>query len=308
MSARRRAGVIVLVAGAILLILFGFFLTGRFPQEPLRRALESRLQQGLGAGSSVGSVRLVPGRLQIEMRDLVLVGPTYKLVAPRVFVVAKMDFLLGRSLSFRVVQAESARLTLRPSPTAQPKKPLLAQPLMIDTLELTGATIVYEGTEDIGRVVVRGVDARGSIGHGALEIALEGGSWTRGTPLDFQQGHGLLRVSSDLDITIDSLDMRTARSRLHTTGRLGVLGMLAPDLQVDATLDLREAAHFRAQPAMSGTVDVKGRLKYTDRFALDAYVQGQGLRVDKWAIDRVAGSVKHGVEGAERTRLDLQAG
>ena len=109
---------VVLAACAILLILTGLFLTGRFPQEPLRRAIESRLQAGLGAGSSVGSVRIVPGRLQIELRDLVLVGPTYTLTVPRAFVVAKMDFILGRSLAFRVVQAESPHLTLRPSPTA----------------------------------------------------------------------------------------------------------------------------------------------------------------------------------------------
>lgn len=309
LSGRRRAGVIVLVAGAILLVLLGLFLTGRFPQEPLRRALESRLRQGLGAGSSIGSVHIVPGRLQVELRDVVLVGPTYRLVAPRLFLVAKMDFLLGRSLAFRVVQADAPHLTLTPSPTAQPKKPLLAQPLVIDMLELSDAVIEYEGTGDVGELVLRGVDARGSIGHGTLEIALDGGAWTRAAdPLGLRDGHGILRVSSNLDITIDALDMRTARSRVHTSGRLGVLGMLAPDLQLDATLDLREAAHFRPEPRMSGTVAVKGRLKYSDRVTLDAHVQGQALRVDRWAIDRVSGSVKHGVEGADRTRVDLVAG
>src|SRR4029450_4603085 len=104
------------MACAIVLILIGLFLTGRFPQEPLRRAIESRLRAGLGAGSSVGSVRIVPGPRHSELRDRGVVRPTYKLVMPRAFVVAKMDFVLGRSLAFRVVQAESPHLTLRPSP------------------------------------------------------------------------------------------------------------------------------------------------------------------------------------------------
>jgi hypothetical protein len=68
------------------------FLTGRFPQEPLR-APSSAAAAGLGAGSSVESVRIVPGRLQIELRDLVLVGEAYELVVPRAFVVARMDFV-----------------------------------------------------------------------------------------------------------------------------------------------------------------------------------------------------------------------
>ena len=184
MSGRRRVGVTLLVACAIFFILVGLFLTGRFPQEPLRRAIESRLQRGLGAGSSVGSVRIVPGRLQFELRDLVLVGPTYKLVLPRAFVVAKLDFVLGRSLAFRVVQAESPHLTLRPSPTAQPEKPLLSQPLVIDHIEMTGGVIEYEGTADVGELALRGVDARGSVGHGTLELALDGGTLRRGAPLE----------------------------------------------------------------------------------------------------------------------------
>jgi translocation and assembly module TamA len=307
LNGRRRAGVIVLVACAILIILIGLFLTGRFPQEPLRRAIESRLQQGLGAGSSVGSVRIVPGRLQIELRDLVIVGPTYKLVLPRAYVVAKMDFVLGRSLAFRVVQAESPHLVLRPSPTASPKKPLLSQPLIIDRIEMTDGVIEYEGTEDVGELVLRGVDARGSIGLGTLEIALDGGTWRRGAPLELGPGHGLLRVSSDLDITIDALDTRTARSTLHTSGRLGVLGMLAPDLQIDARLDLRDAEPFQPGHDLAGTLNVKGRLKYTDRFVLDAEVDGQRLRFDGRGVDRVTGSVKHGVSGSDRTQLDLRA-
>ena len=127
MSKKRRLAVVVLV---LALAVGGLVLAGRFPQEPLRRMIEARLRQSIGANSSLGSVRIVPGRLQIELHDLVLEGPNFKLVAPRAYAVATMDFVLGRSLSLRELDADSPRLTLRPADQSKPKQPLLNQPLI----------------------------------------------------------------------------------------------------------------------------------------------------------------------------------
>ena len=295
------------MTGVVLLALFGLFLTGRFPQEPLRKALESRLRQGLGPGSSVGQVRIVPGRLQLEVRDLVLVGPNYRLVVPRAFVVARLAFLRGTSLSFRIVQAERPHLTLRPATGTRPKQPLLKQPLLIEYLELTDGTVVYDGGPGVGEVELRGVDARGSIGNGTLEVALDGGTLRRGTPLELRTGHGLLRVSSELDVTIDALQLATARSQVKLSGRLGVLGMLEPDVQVDADVNLADAEGFVPEHDLAGAVSVKGRVKHGESLSADLAVSGRHLRLDGWPVERVQGNVKHGVDGADRTALDLEA-
>lgn len=307
MRERRRAAVIIFLAGVVLLVAVGLFLTGNFPQEPLRQTIESRLRQGLGAGSSLGSVRIVPGRLQMELRDLVLVGETYRLVVPRAFVHAKLDFLLGNGLLFNVVQAESPHLTIRPSDTPSARKPLLRQLLIIDSVELVNGTVVYEGGQAMGDLELRGVDARGKIGLGTLEVSVKDGTWRRDRALDLESMHALLRISSRLDVTIDASNLSTPHSHLNVAGRLGILGMLEPDVQVDGHVDLREAAILRTVPEMQGVVSVRGRVKDAGRVVADAFLEGSGLKVAGWPLDQVQASLKHGHRAAGRTDLEAKA-
>ena len=96
---RRRA--ILYIALGILVAAFGLLVLGWFPQEPLRRLLETRLQQGLGPESSVRQLHVVPGRLRTEVVDLVIEGPSYRLEVPKARVVFSPGFFWGRSLSFR---------------------------------------------------------------------------------------------------------------------------------------------------------------------------------------------------------------
>src|SRR4029450_5442772 len=100
----------------VLVAVLGLLALGWFPQEPLRRLLETRLQEGLGPQSSVRRLHIVPGRLRTEVTDLVIEGPASRLEVPRARVVFSPGFFLGRSLSFREIEMESPRLTLRPSP------------------------------------------------------------------------------------------------------------------------------------------------------------------------------------------------
>jgi outer membrane protein insertion porin family len=304
LSRKKRLAVVVLV---LALAMGGLLLAGRFPQEPLRRMIEARLRQSIGAESSLGSVHIVPGRLQIELHDLVLAGPNFRLEAPRAYAVATLDFVLGRSLALRELDAESPRLTLRPADETKAKQPLLTKALTIDRLELRGGTIVYEAGPETGTVELRGVDARGSIGQGTLELAVHDGTWRRPHPLELRSAHATLRVSSALDVTIDVLEAGTARSQLHGSGRLGILGMMEPDLQLDAQVDLAEARSFRAEPRLAGVVSVKGRVKQTDHAVLDAFVEGEHLNLAGWPVEHTSGNVKYGVTGAGESQADLQA-
>src|SRR6185369_4154496 len=110
-----------------------------------------------------------------------------------------------------------------------------------------------------------------------------------------------------LDVTIDGLEAGTAHSQLHGSGRLGILGMMEPDLQVDAQVDLAEARSFREDPRLAGTVSVKGRVKQTDHAILDAFVEGTHLDLAGWPVEHASGNVKYGVSGAGESQADLQA-
>ena len=76
---------------APLVILVVLILLGYLPQDVLRKYVEKRLQSGLGAGSSIGKMHTVPGRLSTDIEDLVIQGPTYRLSVPK----ARVDALRG---------------------------------------------------------------------------------------------------------------------------------------------------------------------------------------------------------------------
>jgi hypothetical protein len=105
----RRRAIAYVVLGLAIAVL-GFLALGWFPQEPLRRLLETRLQQGLGPQSRVRRLHVVPGKLRTEVVDLVIEGPAYRLEVPRARVVFSPGFFLGRALSFRDIEMEGPRL------------------------------------------------------------------------------------------------------------------------------------------------------------------------------------------------------
>ena len=104
----RRRAIFYIVLG-LLVAALGLLVLGWFPQEPLRRLLETRLQEGLGPGSGVRRLHVVPGRLRTEVVDLVIEGPAYRLEVPKARVVFSPGFFWGRSLSFQEIEMESPR-------------------------------------------------------------------------------------------------------------------------------------------------------------------------------------------------------
>ena len=104
---------VLLAVIVVVLVLLGFL-----PQDLLRRFVEKRLQSGLGAGSSIGRMHTVPGRLSTDVEDLVIQGPTYRLTVPKARVVLEPGFLFGKALSFLSVVLDSPRLEITPAQTS----------------------------------------------------------------------------------------------------------------------------------------------------------------------------------------------
>src|SRR3954463_16689295 len=124
----RRGRILILVALAVIVLLV-LVLLGFLPQDILRRYVEKRLQTSLGAGSSIGRMHTVPGKLRTDIENLVIQGPTYRLTVPRAHIVLTAGFLFGKGLVFDTIELESPRFEITPGGAETSPQDLLKQEL-----------------------------------------------------------------------------------------------------------------------------------------------------------------------------------
>jgi outer membrane protein assembly factor BamA/autotransporter translocation and assembly factor TamB len=300
-----RRGRIFLLLVVLAIVLVVLVLIGFLPQDILRRYVEKRLQAGLGAGSSIGRMNTVPGRLSTDVEDLVIQGPTYRLVVPKAQVVLEPGFLFGKALSFVSVVLDSPRLEITPATTGDSSA--VNQAFIIRHLTVTNATVIYHLGPN-NQLTLSGVSMRGAVGEGALEVAATGGSWQRDTTVALGPVSGRLRVSSRLDIGIDTLQGDVLHSHVQVSGSLGRIGALNPDLRLQARIDLRDLKAFGLDADVSGRVTASGKLTgLGESLVLDTKIQGGTLKISSWPIDRIDAHLVHkgGFDG--RTDVTLEA-
>jgi outer membrane protein assembly factor BamA/autotransporter translocation and assembly factor TamB len=300
-----RRGRIFLLLIPLAIVLVVLVLLGFLPQDILRRYVEKRLQTGLGAGSSIGRMHTVPGRLSTDVEDIVIQGPTYRLTVPKARVVLEPGFLFGKALSFLSVVLESPRLEITPATTGD--SAAVNQTFVIRQLTVTDATIVYHlGPQN--QLTLTGVSMRGAVGEGALDVAAKGGTWQRDTTVALGPVTGRLHVSSRLDIGIDTLQADVLHSHVQVSGPLGRIGALNPDLRLQARIDLRDLSAFGIGAEMSGRITAQGKLSgLGESLTLDTKIQGGTLKISNWPIDRIDAHLVHkgGFDG--RTNVTLEA-
>jgi outer membrane protein assembly factor BamA/autotransporter translocation and assembly factor TamB len=294
----RRAAVL---GGIVAAAALGAAALGWFPQAPLRRLLESKLQELVGPGSRVGAVRVVPGRLSAEIRGLVLDGPTYRLQADRVTVALSRRTLLREGLFVDRLEMEGGTILLRTPASPQPPSAPPSGPIVIRGIRIANATVRYESS-DVGAVVLRQVDVGGSLGDGALEATAAGGLWQRPQPVALGPLHARLRLSPRLEVQLESLEGGLERSRLRVAGGLGRVGDVRPDLTFTLRADLAEVQDLAGIAPASGIVEGEGRIRGSaDALVLDADIQGQRLQAAGWPLERLAAAVKHDVAAGVST-------
>ena len=303
MTRRRRVAAILALLAVVLIVLV---LLGFLPQDILRRYVEKRLQTGLGAGSSIGQMHTVPGRLKTEIEDLVIQGPTYRLTVPKARVILAPGFLFGKGLSFLSVELDSPRLEITPATTGDSSA--VNQEFVVQQLTVTNATVVYHLGPN-NQLTLTGVSMKGAVGEGALDIAAKGGSWQRDTTVALGPITGRLRVSSRLDIAIETLQADVLHSHVQVAGTLGRIGALNPDLRLQARIDLRDLSALGVSADVSGRVTAAGRLTGTgEAMSLDAKIEGGQLKISSWPIDRLDAHLVHkGSLETGRTDLSLEA-
>jgi outer membrane protein assembly factor BamA/autotransporter translocation and assembly factor TamB len=302
MARRGRIFVLLVLLAVVLVVLV---LLGFLPQDFLRRFVEKRLQTGLGAGSSIGHMHTVPGRLSTDVEDVVIQGPTYRLTVPKAKIVLEPGFLFGKGLSFLSVVLDSPRLEITPATTSD--SAAVNQSVIIRQLAVTNATVVYHlGPQN--QLTLTGVSMRGAIGDGTLDVAAKGGTWQRDTTVALGPVTGRLRVSSRLDIGIDTLQGDVLHSHVQVSGALGRIGALNPDLRLQARIDLRDLSAFGIGADVSGRITAEGKLNgLGESLTLDTKIQGGTLKISGWPVDRLDAHLVHkgGFDG--RTDVTLEA-
>ena len=297
---------IVFVLLGVVLVVLALLALGWFPQEILRTSLEARLRAALGPKSSIKRIHVVPGGLSAEVWDLVIEGPTYRLEIPHARISLAAGFILGRDLVLHSVWMENPRLHLHRVP-GPAKEPTLRQPVLIRTLKVTGATVTYAPPPPEGEVILRDVALDGAVGFdGVLQVTSSGGIWNRAQPLELVATRARLKVSSKLDVEVDSFESGTALSRVKASGHLGRVGVLHPDLKFDVDLGLRDLRQIEGLPAADGRVKLVGRLTQpADAIHVEAQVEGSGLRLAGWPVDRASGRLGYYAEGEGRALVNL---
>jgi outer membrane protein assembly factor BamA/autotransporter translocation and assembly factor TamB len=291
----RRTAFLILLG--LLVAVLGFIALGWFPQGFLRGYVEQRVQEALGPGSRIGGMRVVPGRLSVDVTDVVIESPDYRLEIPRGRLRLTPDFVFRQDLFFRLAELFSPTLRIHPQGgDDEPRKPF-TDPVRIERLVVHDATIVYDAAPPSPDVVtLRGVDIEGSLGLGSLRIHADGGRWEgRAQPLVLAAIDGQLRISPLLEITIDNVSLGTRDSRFTASGSLGAAGDVRPDLAFQGVLALSDVERVVGpRPELQGTVKVSGRLGHDGRaLSLEADVEGARVRIAGWPLDRARAEVSY---------------
>jgi translocation and assembly module TamA len=295
---------IVLLACLVLLTITALAL-GWFPQEPLRRVVEKRIRAAVGPQARLGHLVVRPLFLEATIDDLVFPGTGYRIDVPRMRVVLSPESLLMRTLSLASLELYAPRITVQVLPgggsSAAPAPSL--PPIVARHLLVTGGTLKAV-VPDEGDIVFRGIEARGGIGTGALDLSVAGGSWDRlgAGPVPIGPSRARLTVSPLLDLRLDSLEATMGLSRVRASGSLGHLGFPSPDVDLEARLDLSEATSLGAPP-MAGILEGRGHWKGRGAAARgQGTLRGTGLLLGGWRVDHAEVALG---QQADRTQASL---
>jgi outer membrane protein insertion porin family len=290
--ASRRRLLFGLLAG--LAIVAGLAALGWFPQEPLRRLVEARLQQALGPGARVGALRVWPGRLYAELDGLVVETPAYSLTARHVRVSLRRATLEGHAISLRSLAAEGVRLHVRGDAPETPASGAELLPIVIEDLSVTDAQLLVSLPAASGALHLDGVTLQGGVGLGALTAKATGGRWEGAHAVPLGPVAARVRLTPALDIEVEAFEAGLQRSRLTASGPLGRVGRLQPDVAWSARIDLAELAAPLELGDLEGTVQAQGAFRLpASGPEVTADVTAEALRHGPWAADSARGHVSH---------------
>jgi outer membrane protein assembly factor BamA/autotransporter translocation and assembly factor TamB len=297
---RRRLLVLAGVTGAMV----ACFAAGLFPQGPLRRFAESRLQSAWGPAARIGRLTVVPARLRLEVDDLSLGDSAFALTVPRLRGVLDPSVLLGGGLVLRHLEVDGAHLTLHASKGTAASAAAL--PVAITRMDVTRGAVTYVDPAGGGSVALRGVEIHGGLGTGALDLAAAAGSWTGPHPAAFGPIRARVAVSPLLAIDVAAFEAHMGPSWVRAHGALGRVGAWSPSLEVEASADLAALSRELQLPASLGVVSASGHVGGSpSALRAEASFDTRSAQVAGWPLDRLSATLAYDEEGADHTTAQL---
>ncbi len=280
---RRRAA--LLVAGLTLFVVA----TGLFPQGSIRRRVERELAARLGPGAraQIGSLRIVPGLLSADLRDVRIERPGLTLQVGRLRVRLSPKALLG-SLSVARIDVDAPHLEwVMDAAPGRGEAGRLELPT-IRHLE------VHDGqlrllSAGMGELLVSDLAVTGGIGVGELEVSAGSGRWRGPSEIELGPSSARLRLATDLAVKVRSLDVATRRSRLQASG---TIRPAAASLEWAADLDLAELGPV-VRRSLEGRLGITGGLSGPPAdLRGEARVTSDRLDVEGWPVRDLVGQVE----------------
>src|SRR5262245_17103467 len=142
-----------LLSAFVVVVLVAF---GWFPQEPVRRFVESQLRATIGPQSAIRRLHVVPRRLRADLDDLVVEGPGYRVEVPHARVTLTWALVLGRALSVKSLEAQSPRILIRPAPETG-KSGRFDRRVVVGNLLIRDGTVTYQDPSMKGDVTLKGI-------------------------------------------------------------------------------------------------------------------------------------------------------
>ncbi|MFI5183610.1 MAG: hypothetical protein ACHQNV_04365, partial [Vicinamibacteria bacterium] len=281
MKGRRvRLALGVVAIGAALLA------AGLFPQEPLRRFAEGRLRAALGPGAHLGRLHVVPGTLRVEADDLTIEATSFSVSVRHLDAYLAPGVIVGTSLAFRELSLAGARIAVRPSTGRS--SAAWTQPVTVDRLGLTDGSLFYGEPSVDGSIEIHGLEAHGAMGSGFLDLSFANGSWkrTESAGLSLAPSQARLRISSTVEIEVESAELSTAASQLSAKGHLGRPDAFAPRLDLGGHVDLAEASRVAAVAPLAGRLTLTAHVdSASGPMRANGTLDGTRLLVAGWPIE-----------------------
>jgi outer membrane protein insertion porin family len=274
----------VLVVGAALatvaILLLGF---GLFPQEPVRRLVESRLRDAVGPGSRLGRLDLTPFLLRAEVRDLHLEGRGYTLDVPEGGVTLAPRALRGE-LALRSLSVEGPELRLTPSGETDSEEDGGLLVPAIDHVTVREARVRWtsEGGDELA---IGGLSAEGALGTGVLSLEAPRATWTGEDVIALGPARARLATSRAPDAVLESLEVHAPGARIAAEGTLVRHGAVALDLDLEAALDLEQGGAALGLPSLGGDLELTGRAEGSPG-EIHVTLEGRGTsRWEGWSVE-----------------------
>ena len=301
----------ILLASALLLAaLLAFVALGWFPQAPLKRALEARLGQALGARVSIGALHVVPAGLRAEARDVEIESPTLRARIAELNVEAVREALDGKVVALRSLAIRGVVLEMQPA-RAQNAAPAGLEPprVRIEHLEVRDATLRYSDPTLQGDVQLSGVSAQGALGTGALDLSVDSVRWERKTEPVSGSVRARIETTEDLTATLSRAELAAGASRIEASGMLGRLTAPAPDVRFQGEIDAGEVARLTDAGPARGRLRLSGRVLGAAPVTWEADASASSLAAFGIALDDLAAHAAGGASDASiSSRFGLLGG